>query len=168
MEIIDVNSGEIKIVKGDALLRAMALGSCIAIVFYDAKNNMGAMAHVMLPGKSSNQNRIKKRRYALDAIDELLEKMLNLGAKKADIKVSIVGGGNVLKKKDDEICAKNINSVIGYLKEKKLKIIGSSIGGEMRRSVFLNAESGEILYTIGDSQKKILSKSDLQRYTGEK
>ncbi|MEA3306262.1 MAG: chemotaxis protein CheD [Elusimicrobiota bacterium] len=157
MKIIDVNSGEVKIAKADALLRVSALGSCIAIVAYDAKNKVGGIAHMMLPG----QNKRNKNKYAIDAIDGLLEQMNSLGAKIRDIKVSIVGGANVLKKAEDEICEKNINSVIGYLKEKKFKIIGSSLGGKERRSVSLDIETGEILYRVGDSAEKTLKKIDL-------
>ncbi|MBI4669600.1 MAG: hypothetical protein HY747_10555, partial [Elusimicrobia bacterium] len=35
-----------------AILRADAIGSCIAVAAYDSKKRVGAMAHVMLPGSS--------------------------------------------------------------------------------------------------------------------
>ncbi len=167
MKIIDVNLGEIKIVKGNGLLRALSLGSCIAIVFYDAKNKLGGLAHVMLPGKSPKHRLIKRKRYAINAIDALLKRIINSGANEADIKVSIVGGGNVLKIKNDDICRGNICSVIGYLKENNLEIVGSSVGGFQRRSVSVNVENGDIVYTLGNSAQKIIKKNNLQRWIGE-
>ncbi|MCK4935646.1 MAG: chemotaxis protein CheD [Elusimicrobiales bacterium] len=159
MKIIDVNSGEIKIVERDALLRVSALGSCVAIVAYEGKSKIGGIAHCMLPGKSPNKK--DKKKYAIDAIDELLEKMIGLGVKIKDIKISIVGGGNVLRRKEDRICERNIQSIVGYLNEKKIKIRGSSLGGFERRSVFLNTTTGEIIYTVGNSAKKTLKKTGL-------
>jgi hypothetical protein len=39
-----------------------------------------------------------------------------------------------------------------------MKGIGSSLGGERRRSVSLDINTGEVLYTVGESNKKTLKK----------
>ncbi|MFC2048586.1 chemotaxis protein CheD [Elusimicrobiota bacterium] len=168
MKVIDVYTGEVKIGSGNVILRSMALGSCVAVVVYDTKSKTGGIAHVLLPGKSPRGNKINRRKYAFYAIDELIEKMLNSGAKRTNIKASIVGGGNVLKKKDDTISKANVHSVIECLTKKKIGIIGSSVGGIERRSVSLDIESGDILFSVGDSNMQILKKADLSKYiTGE-
>lgn len=47
-----VLSGQIVTGSKDRILTSTPLGSCVAVVAYDAKNKMGGMAHIMLPEKS--------------------------------------------------------------------------------------------------------------------
>ncbi|MBI4669610.1 MAG: hypothetical protein HY747_10605 [Elusimicrobia bacterium] len=50
-KIIEVGIGQVKVGR-KAILRADAIGSCIAVAAYDSKKRVGAMAHVMLAGSS--------------------------------------------------------------------------------------------------------------------
>ena len=49
-KVIDVQIGEVKAGRGKLMVQSKAIGSCIAIVAYDGTKNIGALAHIMLPG----------------------------------------------------------------------------------------------------------------------
>jgi len=159
-EIIDINTGEVKVGAEKVVLRSIAIGSCIVIAAYDSKKKIGAMAHVMLPG-SAPEKTSERTKYAADAIDEMIEKMTRAGSNRDDVEVCLVGAGNVLKKKDDTICRDNIASTTQLLKEKHIPVRSMLLGGVERKGVFLDVESGSISYTEGDGAEKLLWKPNL-------
>lgn len=155
-QILDVDTGEIKAGKCNVTLRSSTIGSCVVIASYSLKRKVGVLAHVMVPGKSPDASRNTK--YAVDAIDELVSLMAGYGIKSGDIEVCLVGGANVLKEKNETICKNNIDSVINYLKEKKIKIKVKALGGTERRSITFDIAKGHIYYTEGESAEKLLWK----------
>lgn len=155
-KILDVQIGQVKTGKGKVILQSKAIGSCVAIVAYDATKNVGALAHVMLPGAAPAKKNVEKTKYAANAIDAIVNKMSKLGSKKDDIEVFLVGGGNILKREDDTICKDNIESALKLLSEKQLKVRAQAVGGTARRSVSLDVEGGSIFYTEGDAEEKPL------------
>ncbi len=155
--VIDVQTGQVRDGQGNAVLRAIALGSCLAIVLYDPARKNGAMAHVMLPGKApAKAGPLERTRYAADAIDTLMEIMAQMGSKKNDFCAAVVGGANVLKRKNDTIARDNVESNLQILEEQKLNIIAKRIGGYERRNVSIDIEKGIISYAEGDSIDKEL------------
>lgn len=139
-EIIEVQTGEVKIGTADAILKSEGIGSCVVITAYDAGKKQGAMAHVMLATQA----------------DEALVTML----KGMDfVEVSLVGGANVLKRDGDTVGRDNIESITRLLKKKNIKIAAQSLGGTERRSVSLDVESGTLYCKEADENEKILWKS---------
>ena len=163
---VDVSTGQLKVTTDDVILRSIAIGSCVVIVAYDSKQNMGALAHVMLPGraptgKSSTGKIVEKTRYAADAIDELIKQMRAAGSELVDIETVLVGGGNILQKKDDTVCQNNIQSTISLLEQKNIPIKAAVLGGTRRKGVFLDVASGCVSYTEGDEGEKLLWQAHL-------
>ena len=155
-EIVDVQIGQVKTGKGKVILQSKAIGSCVAIVVYDATKNVGALAHVMLPGRAPAKKKVEKTKYTANAIDAIVNKMSKLGSKKDDIEVFLVGGGNILNREDDTICKDNIESALKLLSEKQLKVRAQAVGGTARRSASLDIEHGIVSYTEGDGGEKQL------------
>ncbi len=137
--VIDVQTGQVRDGQGNAVLRAVALGSCLAIVFYDPARKNGAMAHVMLPGKApAKAGPGERMKYATDAIDALIEIMENMGSEKGDFCVAIIGGANVLQRENDTIARDNVKSNLRILREKDLNIVARHIGGHERRNAYID------------------------------
>jgi len=149
-DIIDVQIGQVKADRGKVILQSKAIGSCVAIVAYDATKNIGALAHVMLPGRAPAKKIVEKMKYAADAIDAIISKMSHLGSKKDDIEVVLVGAANVLCREDDTICRDNIESVLDLLAKKQLKVKDQALGGTARRSVSLDIERGIVSCAEGN------------------
>lgn len=155
---IDVDTGEVKVSSEPVTLRAIAIGSCVAVVVYDRVHKIGGLAHVMLPGRSTETESESRTKYAEDAIDVLIEgvRKLGSGAGNGDLEISIVGGANVLREGD--IPDKVTKSVKDHLKRLKLGWHKERLGGTERRSVFLDAASGRVFYVEGNNTTRILLK----------
>jgi chemotaxis protein CheD len=155
--IIDVQIGQVKAIRGQVTLKSSAIGSCIALAACDPVNKIAAMAHIMLPDRApANKSSNEKTKYACDAIDMLFDKMAELGSTNENVKVTVLGGANVLQKEDDTICNANIKSTLDYLSQKHLEVVATATGGVIRRNVWLDTESGVISYSEGDGGKKQL------------
>lgn len=154
-EMADVDTGKVVVRRGRWILKASAIGSCVAVAAYDAVTKTAGMAHVMLPGRCP-EFVSGTLRYAANAIENLLEQMLAYGAKLADIEVCLVGAGNVLQRDDDTICAGNIESVMAILAELNVSVKASLLGGTKRKSALLDAETGRISCTQGDGPVQML------------
>lgn len=158
-KVIDISAGEVKVAGAGAILRSAAIGSCIVIAAYDSSKKVGAMVHIMLPGRAPKDADSKRTRYAADAIDEMINRMTRTGANQCDLEVCLVGAGNVLEKQDDTICKDNIESTTELLGKKHIPVRAAVLGGTERKCISLDVETGSIFYKEGDSREKLLWKS---------
>lgn len=154
-EIVDVDTGRVAVRQGTYILRANAIGSCIAVAAYDAKTKTAGMAHIMLPDKAPAKETLKTK-YAYDSIEHLLDLMVKAGSKVVDIEVCLIGAGNVLCKPDDTICQSNIESVTTILAAIRLPVRSSVLGGTERKNALLDARTGCVSYTQGDRPVALL------------
>ena len=158
-EVIDISTGAVEVAGAGAILRSNAIGSCIVIAAYDSSKKVGAMAHIMLPGRAPRDAGGKRTRYAANAIDEMINRMTRARANQCDLEVCLVGAGNVLKKQYDTICKDNIESTTELLGKKHIPVRAAALGGTERKGVSLDVGIGSIYYTEGDSKEKLLWKS---------
>lgn len=134
----------------EAHLIHTVLGSCVAVCLWDSVNKFGGICHYILT-KSDNKERSGK--YGEIAIPHLIQLMLELGSKKANLKAHIVGGGD----------NKNFSSTVGtenaalaekLLKKYQIDVLTQDVRGQFGRKVIFNSGSGEILiYKINDIRK---------------
>ncbi len=151
-----VKSGDIKIGTGSDVLISSPLGSCIAVIAYDAQRKIGGIAHIMLPGKSPVKSKNDKNKYAIDAIETLLSKLYESGVQDRDIEACLIGGANVLKKETETLTRDITDSVCEAIEEREIKIRANSLGGFERRGVTLDIKTGMVCYTIGESAENVL------------
>jgi chemotaxis protein CheD len=151
---VDVQIGQVKGVKGDAVIQSKAIGSCLGFVIYDPSNKAAVMAHIMLPGRApcdkSEQDRTK---YAENAVEKSISVAGRLNADVRQSLIFVIGAANVLKRKNDTICRDNLRSIGKILKKHNLKITAKSVGGTKRRSISLDLSAGVVYYNKGDEQK---------------
>ncbi len=153
---LSVNSGEVEVCRGECILRASAIGSCVVVAALDPRSGVAGMAHVMLPGASRVTDPSRRTRYAEDAVEELLGKITALGADKASLHVCLVGGGNVLGDGHDSPGPETALSLGEIFAGARIRVAAAEIGGSERRRCSLNAALGLVSYTIGDSGERIL------------
>jgi len=113
-ETIYVNTGAIAYGGENIILNSGAIGSCIVVTVFDQENHNGAMAHIMLPGKSQEKPYNSLNKYASDAIKTLHNHFVGKSSKFENLVCCMVGGANVLCKKDDILCDRIIKSVIEW------------------------------------------------------
>ena len=130
------------------------LGSCVAICFIDRKRNIGGINHYMMP--YWNGIGLESPKYGNIAINQLFQKMLEIGAKKEDMVCKIFGGAEVLNEKTSvfQIGQRNIEVAYKMISELGITIVSSSTGGKLGRKIHFNTRTGEVL-------QKYLIKSNL-------
>jgi chemotaxis protein CheD len=153
--VIDVNTGEVKVSCAGDVLRSLALGSCIAVVAYEPLSGRGGIAHIMLPGSAPEKARLASTFYAADAISQMFKSFTDEGINVRDIEIFLVGAANVLGRDDDTICQANIDSVSAIMDDYGVNVVSSSLGGTERKRVYLDTESGSVFYSQGDKSDKI-------------
>lgn len=162
---IDVDTGELRVSSEPVILRAVAIGSCVAVIVHDRIQKTGGLAHIMLPGRSIATESESRTKYTEDAIDVLFEAFRKLGSENCDLEISIVGGANVLR--EGNIPKKVTKSVKDYLKKLNLGWQKERIGGTERRSVFLDTATGTVFYSEGDQPaQELLATGMVAKNTG--
>jgi len=128
------------------------LGSCVAICLWDPINQIGGINHYMLP--SWNGNDLASPKYGNIAIDKLLEKMAQLGARKENLKAKIFGGGELIESGANGtlIGERNIRVARLILEEKKIPVVASSTGGRKGRKILFFTDSGEVRHKFLDKK----------------
>ncbi len=140
MALHRVGMAEIKIgMKGDRL-QALGLGSCIGVLMLDKKQNIGGMAHVMLPDSSigrSGSTQVGK--FADTGVPELLRLVVKAGARKTGLEVKIAGGAEMFAFAGGDsprlaVGHRNGVAVREELSKLGLKIKAEDIGGNAGRT----------------------------------
>jgi chemotaxis protein CheD len=155
--VLDVSTGEVKVARGGPILISAAIGSCVAVGALDNRRGIGGIAHVMLPGEAPGGTGASERfRYARDAVKELMIRLEETGADMGRIVFCLVGGGNVLRREGDTICAANIASVRAILSRMGCTLGAESLGGFVRRRLRIDVADGRVFCGEGDGPERVL------------
>lgn len=141
-------------------LITVGLGSCIGIALFDTKNDIGGLAHIMLPDSTQFNNVTNPHKFADLAIPILLEKMLKAGADRKNIKSKIAGGASMFtftdKSMNMDIGNRNGLAVKKTLKNLNIPIISEDVGGNKGRTMVLDTSSFIVqIRTVGLGAKEI-------------
>lgn len=143
-----VKIGELSVIAGEGVLYTIGLGSCVAVVLYDAAKKIGGLAHVMLPAPSP-RGHPSPGRFAPIAVPALIEGMVAIGARKRGITARISGGAamfkDVLPMEGVRLGERNIAAVKEALAKASIPLRGEETGGTFGRSVFFDAADGSVL-----------------------
>ena len=168
---IEVHMGDIAIIDRPHNLITSGIGSCLVITLYDPKLQIGALAHTMLPlspmqsaehdarplGSLTSGSFLSKQsclvteqvsakvndtKYIDVAIDQILQRMYNLGAKKEDLEAKLIGGANMFPSFDSDIGKDNVLCAKEKLKAEGIRVVGECVGGSQGRSVEFSPTTG--------------------------
>lgn len=144
---INVGIGEYSIVSNgeNKLLKATGLGSCVGVFIYDKERKIGGLAHILLP-QSPNHKDKKSLKYADVALNDLINDLINKGARKDNLVAKIVGGAQLYFVENDtlKIGERNIESVENILKEMQIPILGKDVGGNYGRTMEAYISDGRV------------------------
>lgn len=141
-------------------LITVGLGSCIGIALYDSKTKIGGLAHIMLPDSNSFNNITNKYKFADLAIPILIDKMVKIGAIKANLRAKIAGGASMFKFSDKsmimDIGNRNIKSVKKVLSDLNIPIISEDTGGNKGRTIIFYTENGDLKVKVVGAGEKFI------------
>jgi chemotaxis protein CheD len=127
-------------------LRSLAihgLGSCVALILFDAKAEVGGLAHVLLPGPrpAGDSTRDLPAKYGTSALDALRQEMIELGARPAGMAAALVGGARLFQSEmdlDQGVGMRNVEAIRSLLARRSLPLAADETGGEQGRTVIFN------------------------------
>ena len=135
--------GEFYVTPHDEVL-STTLGSCISACIRDPKLNIGGMNHFMLPSTNETPSTgVDSTMYGGYAMERLVNEIVKHGAKRSDIEVKIVGGGQMIASKAD-IGQGNIGFVFEYLRVEGLTVTSQDLGGTSPRRVLYYPRTGRL------------------------
>lgn len=122
------------------------LGSCVSLCLWDPILRIGGMNHFMLP--LWNGEGLASPKYGNIANEKLLEKMLSLGSKQANLRAKIFGGGEVIESSIQQfkIGERNAALIMEFIEEYRIQVLGKSLGGKLGRKIIFNSQTGEVLH----------------------
>ena len=142
------------------LLVTYALGSCIAVTFYDPLAKVGGMLHYMLPDSSLDAAKARENPYmfADTGIANLLEAVGAAGGQKGRLIVRLAGGAQVLDRQGTfQIGKRNCLAARKLLWKAGLLIGGEAVGGMTSRTARLEIATGRMWIREGGEDRELVS-----------
>ena len=146
VRVADLRTG----VADDTLL-TVGLGSCVAILLYDAEARVGGLAHILLPSPALSRVDGNPAKFPQSAIPRLIELMVAAGAKSQRITARLAGGASMFSALAPpgtiQMGERNLVAVRQVLNSHGVPLIGEAVGGDFGRTVRLRVCDGRVEVT---------------------
>ncbi len=134
--------------RGEGVIVTLGLGSCVAIMLYDADRAAGAMAHVLLPSRSLAHDATNLAKFPESAVPLLIDRLRTLGAEPRRLVAKLAGGasmfGQLMTPGTIQMGERNIVASRNALRAASIPIVKESVGGERGRSVRFHIKDGRV------------------------
>lgn len=143
MRVADLRCG-----MGDDTLITVGLGSCVAILLYDAQARIGGMAHILLPSPALSRKDSNPAKFPQTAVPRLLELMGADGAKPQRITARLAGGASMFAALAPpgtvQMGERNLVAARQVLDHHRLPLVGEAVGGDFGRTVRFHICDGRV------------------------
>ena len=133
----------------DDVLVTVGLGSCVAIILYDASARIGGLAHILLPSRALTRQEQNVAKFPQSAVPALLELMAVQGAKQRRITARLAGGAsmfaNLAAPGTIQMGERNLVATRQVLHTHGLPLVAEAVGGDYGRTVRLFVADGRIV-----------------------
>ena len=152
MHEVRVGIGEVQVVQGDIILSAYGVGSCVVIVLFDPVRRLCGLAHCLLPDGSE-----KSTKYPRGAIEVLFHEMIERGAVQSNIVAKVIGGATMFEGfAKHQIGKRNVLQTRKECDRIQIPIIAEDVFGNWGRTIFCNAQTGEVTVRSFKHGEKVL------------
>lgn len=138
--------GEFYVTKDNERIETI-LGSCISACVRDPIAGVGGMNHFMLPvdknSARTNSELSDANRYGNYAMENLVNSLLRLGAKRERLEFKLFGGGRIMSSMTN-VGWYNIGFAFDYIYTEGFKIVSQDIGDVYPRKVLYYPLSGRV------------------------
>lgn len=144
---------------GAPTLRALGLGSCVALCVFDPAVKLGCMAHIMLP-EARDPDTCDLGRYADTAVPYVIEQMTAKGAVKSRLRAAIAGGAQLFHVEGApmhlDVGRRNAELVKQHLAESKLRLVAEDVGNSYGRTVVFDVSTGAVtVKQVGGVERRL-------------
>jgi chemotaxis protein CheD len=134
--------------RAGGVLVTLGLGSCVAIMLYDAQSRAGAMAHVLLPSRSLTRDATNPAKFPETAVPLLIERLGALGAEPRRLVAKLAGGASMFAQLmtpgSIQMGERNIVACRNALRAAAIPILAEAVGGSEGRSVRFHLDDGRV------------------------
>jgi len=122
------------------------LGSCVAVCLYDPVASIGGMNHILLPGKADLKKFDNVARYAINAMELLINRVMNLGGNKQRFMAKVFGGAHVLPaiSRENWMGTKNSEFVLEFLQMEAITVVSQDLGGHDTRKIYFHTDTSDV------------------------
>ena len=153
-EVVTIHPGEYYSTGEDTIISTV-LGSCVAVAIFDPAKAVGGLNHFMLPGELASGKPAAEElaanpnaKYGMFAMELLINDLMKMGLSKSSMRAKVFGGGAVLRFTDgstSSIPVSNVEFAFEYLREERIPVLASDVGGHDPRKIFFYARTGKVL-----------------------
>lgn len=159
-EMIKVGMADMNVCVAPNAITTLGLGSCVGIVLYDPTKKIAGLVHVMLPDSTKIRNNENIAKFADTGIDELIKRLLRMGALRASLKAKIAGGAQMFAFQSNNemlrVGERNVESTKQILHQLKIPIVAEDTGLNYGRTIEFYPESGDlIIKSVGKPLKTL-------------
>ena len=134
--------------RGNETLVTLGLGSCVAIMLYDARAGAGAMAHILLPSRSLARDTTNPAKFPETAVPFLIEQLGTLGADPRRLVAKLAGGASMFAQLmmpgAVQMGERNLVATRNALRAAAIPVAGEAVGGQAGRSVRFFVADGRV------------------------
>lgn len=159
-ELIKVGMADMNVCLPPNGITTLGLGSCVGVVLYDPITKISGMVHVMLPDSTKIRNNDNIAKFADTGIEELLNRLLKLGANRRTMVSKIAGGAQMFAFKTNNdmlrIGERNVEATKEKLAKEGIRILAEDTGLNYGRTIEFYPETGELyIKSVGKPTKII-------------
>jgi chemotaxis protein CheD len=146
MQKISIHVGEYHASRTGAVVETL-LGSCVAVCLIDPVERIGGMNHILLPGEARIGCCDAVSRYAVNAMELLINKIMALGGRRNRLQAKVFGGAHVIPciSEENGVGRKNVDFVLQFLELEGLPVVSRDLGGKDTRRIYFRTDTGEVL-----------------------
>ncbi len=149
------NSQAVKLLPGEYyvttkdILLVTVLGSCVAACIRDRLSGFGGMNHFMLPETGSGRSDLhlnSSARYGTFAMEILINQLLKLGVRRANLEAKVFGGGNVISGLTmANVGQRNADFVLSFLETENIPVTAQDLVDIYPRKVYFFPKANKVL-----------------------
>jgi len=119
------------------------LGSCVAVCLWDPISKIGGINHYLLPLWTGQGT--ASPRFGDVAVQDLLNKLLELGSQKPRLQAKLFGGACVIeafRNRENHLGTKNVQAAEELLEKEGIPLVGHDVGGCRGRKLIFHTDNG--------------------------
>jgi chemotaxis protein CheD len=135
-------------VSAEAKSIVLILGSCVGVCIWDAVNAIGGATHYLLPSWDGTGG--ASPRYGNVAVSILLQKLLEAGANRGQLRAKVFGGGCLFDSmressshKEHHLGSRNVEMALEILTKAQIPVVSTVVGVDRGQRIVFRTDTGD-------------------------
>jgi len=131
----------------------LILGSCVGVCIWDSVNAIGGGVHYMLTCWDGRG--VPSPRYGNVAISMLLQRLLEAGANRANLRAKVFGGGCLFdslrepnSNKEQHLGSRNVEIALELMTKARIPVVSTDVGLDRGQRIVFRTDTGDAIVTI--------------------